>query len=65
MKMMRVTTWAREYFDPPLAKHTYRNLVISGEVPAKKVGRYWYVDVDAWEEQVSGRMTKLVREARA
>ena len=65
MKLVRLTKWSRDYFDPPLAKHTRMRLVESGEIPAKKIGRYWYVDVDAWETQVGGRMTAMVRGAQS
>ena len=30
--------------------HTLRNLCIRGEIPARKIGRLWYVDTKALDE---------------
>ncbi|MBB1485830.1 helix-turn-helix domain-containing protein [Oceanospirillum sediminis] len=47
-KLMPLHQWVEERFigDPP-TMCTLRRLCVNGELPAKKIGRKWYIDVEA------------------
>jgi len=41
-----------------LAVQTLRRLSTAGEIPAFKIGRNWYVDIDDWNEYIVQKKEK-------
>jgi len=52
-RLMRIDTWRKTRFVPEdiPARTTVMRWIAKGEVPAKQIGRQWYIDVE--EEQKS------------
>ena len=66
MKLMKLTEWADRMFTPDSRPHvnTLHKWVVKGEIPARKIGNKWLVEVsDGKNSPVSGyekARTKLI-----
>lgn len=68
MKLMTLNEWADNIFTPESKPHlnTLHKLAIRGEIPARKLGNKWYVEVDggrqAQNSTVEKARAKLIQE---
>lgn len=45
-KLMPLAEWSRERFQRPPARGTLMKMIDLGEIPAKKMGGRWYIEVE-------------------
>jgi hypothetical protein len=62
-KMVLLLAWGRAHFDPPPSLYTLRSMVRTGKIePAPvKVGKSYYVDLDARVVDPNRRLTLVER----
>lgn len=63
MKLIRIEEFANRYFDaackPTL--RTVRYWCEQGELPARRIGKPWYVDIDLFERTHDGVLLDRIR----
>lgn len=67
MKLQSIENWAKEHFvpgsEPDLQR--VRRLLREGELPGRKVGGKWYVDLDGFESEPLDDTDPVVNELLA
>lgn len=60
MKLMTLAEWADSMFTPKSKPHinTLHKLIMRGEIPARKLGNKWYVEVDGGRQAQNSTVEK-------
>jgi len=63
MKLLRIEEFSQRYFDDTCrpALRTVRYWCEQGSLPARRIGKPWYVDVDLFEKTHEGELLDRIR----
>ena len=63
MKLQKLKDWADDHFETKVPTRTLQSWCENGHIPARKMGKFWFVDLEAMKSSTGNELADQILRA--